>query len=44
MTLDPKFAKQTTDLIEQTLELYKSTGASPRIGETWNCGNIAGFL
>ena len=43
MTLDPEFSKQTTDLIEQTLELYKSAGASPRIGETWDCGNIGIF-
>ena len=28
MTLDPEFSKQTTDFIQQTLELYKSAGAS----------------
>ena len=44
MTLDPEFSKQTTELILQTLELYKSAGASPRIGETWNCSNIGDFL
>lgn len=44
MTLDPEFSKQTTDLIAQTLELYKSAGASPRIGETWDCRNIGDFL
>ena len=44
MTLDPEFLKQTTDLIEQTLELYKTAGASPRVGETWNCANIGDFL
>ena len=44
MTLDPEFSKQTTELILQTLELYKSAGASPRIGETWNCSNIGGFF
>lgn len=44
MTLDPEFAKQTTDLIKQTLELYKTAGASPRVGETWNCENIGDFL
>ena len=44
MTLDPEFSKQTTSLIEQTLELYKSAGASPRIGEVWNCMNIGDFL
>ncbi len=36
MTLDPEFSKQTTDLIEQTLELYKTSGASPRVGEIWD--------
>ena len=44
MTLDPEFTKQTTELIEQTLELYKSAGASPRVGETWNCENVGDFL
>ena len=44
MTLDPEFTKQTTELIEQTLELYKTAGASPRVGETWNCENIGDFL
>ena len=44
MTLDPEFTKQTTNLIEQTLELYKASGASPRVGEIWNCVNIGDFL
>lgn len=44
MTLDPEFTKQTTELIGQTLELYKSAGASPRIGEIWNCENVGDFL
>jgi hypothetical protein len=44
MTLDPDFTKQTTDLIVQTLELYKTAGASPRIGDTWNCASIGDFL
>jgi hypothetical protein len=44
MTLDPDFTKQTTDLIVQTLELYKTAGASPRIGDTWNCVSIGDFL
>ncbi len=44
MALDIEFAKQTTDLIEQTLKLYKSAGASPRIGETWDCANVGDFL
>jgi hypothetical protein len=44
MTLDPDFTKQTTDLIVQTLELYKTANASPRIGDTWNCASIGDFL
>jgi hypothetical protein len=44
MTLDPEFSKQTTELITQTLELYKSAGASPRVGQLWNCQNVGDFL
>ena len=44
MTLDSEFAKQTSELITQTLELYRTAGASPRVGETWNCENIGDFL
>ncbi len=44
MTLDPEFKKQTTQLIEQTLELYKSAGASPRISQVWNVKNVGDFL
>ena len=44
MTLDPEFKKQTISLVEQTLELYKNAGASPRIGQVWNCKNIGDFL
>ena len=44
MTLDSEFSKQTSSLIEQTLELYKSAGASPRVGQLWNCQNIGDFL
>jgi len=44
MTLDPEFKKQTTQLIEQTLKLYKSAGASPRIGQVWDVKNIGDFL
>ena len=44
MTLDQEFKKQTGQLIEQTLELYKSAGASPRIGQVWNVKNIGDFL
>lgn len=44
MTLDPEFSKQTKELIIQTLELYKSAGASPRVGQLWDCQNVGDFL
>ena len=44
MTLDPEFSKQTTKLIQQTLELYKTAGASPRVGQLWDCENVGDFL
>jgi len=44
MTLDPEFKNQTTNLIQQTLELYKQAGASPRINEVWDCKNTGDFL
>ena len=44
MALDEEFKNQTKSLIEQTLELYKSAGASPRIGEVWNCERTGDFL
>ncbi len=44
MTLDPEFKNQTTNLIQQTLELYKQAGASPRINEIWDCKNTGDFL
>ena len=44
MALDSEFSKQTLSLIEQTLELYKSAGASPRVGQLWDCQNVGDFL
>ncbi len=44
MTLDQEFAKQTTDLILQTLDLYKKAGASPRVGDVWDCNSVGDFL
>ena len=44
MALDQEFKKQTIQLIEQTLELYKFAGASPRISQIWNVKNIGDFL
>lgn len=44
MPLDPEFREQTNRLIQETLALYKNAGASPRIGDVWNCQNIGDFL
>jgi len=44
MTLDQEFAKQTTDLILQTLDLYKKAGASPRVEDVWDCNSVGDFL
>jgi len=44
MTLDSEFKEQTTKLILETLELYKAAGASPRVGEVWDCRSIGDFL
>lgn len=44
MTLDEEFARQTTDLVRQTLELYRTAGASPRVGDIWKCQNVGDFL
>ena len=44
MTLDPRFREQTNKLISETLELYKSAGASPRISQVWKCQNTGDSL
>ena len=44
MTLDSEFQKQTTNLIKETLELYKISGASPRVGQVWECKAVGDFL
>ncbi len=44
MTLDPEFARQTRELVGQTLDLYKKAGASPRVGQVWECQNVGDFL
>ena len=44
MTLDPEFQQQTTKLIKETLELYKASGASPRVGQVWDCKSVGDFL
>lgn len=42
--MDKEFVSQTRNLIEQTLELYKTAEASPRVGQLWNCQNTGDFL
>ncbi len=44
MTLDSDFKLQTAKLIEETLELYKTSGASPRVGQVWDCKSLGDFL
>ncbi len=44
MALDAEFAKQTTELIRKTLDLYRTAGASPRVGNIWKCQNVGDFL
>ena len=44
MTLDTEFTLQTAKLIEETLELYKTSGASPRVGQVWDCKSLGDFL
>jgi hypothetical protein len=44
MTLDSEFIEQTTKLIQETLELYKAAGASPRVDAVWDCKSIGDFL
>lgn len=44
MTLDAEFRKQTAQLVKDTLDLYKSAGASPRISDVWHAERIGDFL
>jgi len=44
MVLDEEFKKQTIELVEKTLNLYKNAGVSPRIGDIWKCKNTGDFL
>jgi hypothetical protein len=43
MTLDPEFSKQTTDLIQQTLELYKSAGHLQELAKHGNVVTLETF-
>ena len=42
--MDPEFKRRTEDLIVQTLELYRSAEASPRVAEVWGCGSTGDFM
>ena len=44
LALDAEFVKETNQLIQDTLGLYQSAGASPRIGHVWDCENAGDFL
>ena len=40
----PMYGFKTEKLVTETLELYKTAGASPRIGDVWKCENTGDFL
>ena len=44
MALDPEFSRQADELVRNTLELYRSAGASPRASQAWGCQNVGDFL
>ena len=44
LPLDTEFKQQTERLVSETLQLYKTAGASPRIGDVWKCENTGDFL
>lgn len=44
MTLEPGFAEQTEKYVTDTLRLYKTAGASPRIASVWGAQRVGDFL
>lgn len=44
MALDGEFRKRTEGLVDETLELYRKAGASPRIGQVWDAERQGDFL
>ncbi|CAI9832818.1 conserved hypothetical protein [Nitrosopumilaceae archaeon] len=42
--MDPEFVRQTEGLVTSTLDLYRTAGASPRVGDVWGCTNVGDFL
>ncbi|MDI1495741.1 MAG: hypothetical protein K8823_1049 [Cenarchaeum symbiont of Oopsacas minuta] len=44
MVIDPEYKKRTNDLVVQSLELYKSAGASQRISDVWHAQREGDFL
>ena len=44
MALDPGFKAKTERLVDDTLELYRSAGASPRIGQVWHAERPGDFM
>lgn len=44
MALDKDFRKKTESLVDETLDLYRKAGASPRIGGVWKAERPGDFL
>ncbi len=44
MALDKDFRKKTEALVDETLDLYRKAGASPRIGGVWKAERPGDFL
>ena len=44
MALDKEFRRKTEALVDETLDLYRKAGASPRIGDVWKAERPGDFL
>ena len=44
MALDKEFRERTVRLVDETLELYRKAGASPRIGQVWHAERPGDFM
>ena len=44
MALDKGFRERTEKLVDETLELYRTAGASPRIGQVWHAERPGDFM
>lgn len=44
MALGREFRERTEALVDETLELYRKAGASPRIGQVWHAERPGDFM